>query len=109
MDAEIINAIKDLGGLAWMGAITWMVLRWRFKEAKAVKSEKYANGNGLNRRLTDKVPGNPGHSLFEVLDSKLDELDYNHTAFKKEAREDIKKLFKCVSHIEGVLEIRPPE
>ena len=109
MDAEIINAIKDLGGLAWMGAITWMVLRWRFKEARATKNGKNANGNGLNRRLTDKVPGNPGHSLFDVLDEKIGDLDNNHAAFKKEVREDVKKLFKCVSHIEGVLEIRPPK
>ena len=109
MDAEIINAIKELGSTGVLAFVTVQVVRWMLIQRKAKKNGNAANGNGQNRRLTDAQPGNPGHSLFDVLDAKIDDLDTNHAAFKKEVREDVKKLFKCVSHIEGVLEIRPPK
>ena len=101
MDAEIINALKELGAVGWMGFVTWQVIKWMRREQLAKKNGAVANGNGKSRRITDALPGNPGHSTYEAIITRLDRFGR-----RIEKNEDaINKLGRSVARIEGQLNI----
>lgn len=102
LDAETLNALERLGGLTWMGILSWQIIRWKRRETVAKKNGKGANGNGKIRRITDKLPGNPGHSPYEVIMERFESVE--HRVEKNENA--LNGVSVCVARIEGHLSIK---
>jgi len=101
IDAETINALKELGAIGWMGFLSWQIIRWKRREQIAKKNGAAANGNGKSRRMTDALPGNPGHTIYEAITTRLD--GFGHRIEKNEAA--INGLAVGIARIEGQLNI----
>lgn len=98
---EVVANLLDRSWTGWQVVMTFIILRWVYQNRKAKKNGAAANSNGNTRRINDMLPGNPGHSMYEVINNRLD--DVQHRLERCENKED--QLFRCVARIEGHLKI----
>jgi hypothetical protein len=89
MDFITPELITGLIEKAWQGGITVMILRWVYLARKAKK-----NGNGQFKRLTDVLPGNPGHSPYEIINDRLDGFEHRI----KRTEDEVKQLGDGFEH-----------